>query len=211
MNNLFPLNYQKKSGQTLIEYLLVLFVGGIFFVLIPWWYLQYEYSGRDDVIKMVAVIFVLPFAYLAVIEVHKKIILKFFSDREYIKYPIWTKIVSGISGIVAIFMAGVAFCFFFLISLMLVNAFFGPLPAVKFNSSVWLKLSAGRRMNMVTDLTSTKKLHGKTRKEIIKLLGNCTEKKDEFIYDVGVHSFEPAILVIRFENDKVIRVAMELN
>jgi hypothetical protein len=83
-------------------------------------------------------------------------------------------------------------------------------PKEDFDKDKW-KSDVKKRYEMTDDLVNNKKLIGKTKEEIIQLLGQEENifESDEWTYNVGfrpsMFGIDPDILEIEFKDDKVIK------
>ncbi|MCD4793048.1 MAG: hypothetical protein K8R54_07450 [Bacteroidales bacterium] len=86
-------------------------------------------------------------------------------------------------------------------------------PSHDFNKEKW-KNDKEKRYELSEDLIAGKILIGKTKQEVIELLGKelNNTKNDSWIYDLGYSPglivFDPDILIIEFKDNKVIRVCL---
>ena len=84
-------------------------------------------------------------------------------------------------------------------------------PSIDFNQKEW-KSNAEERYKMSKDIIESKMLIGKTRDEVIEILGTdyTSNSKDKLTYELGVipglFNIDPDYLIIKFTNDKVISI-----
>jgi hypothetical protein len=84
-------------------------------------------------------------------------------------------------------------------------------PTQDFNKNSWT-LDKEKRYEMSSDIINSKILIGKTKKEVIEILGDEGNKFDDNIWNYylgfvpGLFKIDPDVLDIFFENGKVIKV-----
>jgi hypothetical protein len=83
-------------------------------------------------------------------------------------------------------------------------------PKIEFNKAKWAT-DIEKRYEMTDDLVDNEQLTGKTKDEIIELLGleDNTQQSNQWTYYIGfrprLFSVDPDILVIEFKNGKVFK------
>jgi len=126
---------------------------------------------------------------------HKMLLNKFYAKRDKRK-----------------FVFGVTVLFAFLISIIVVlilNISFVP-SSIKFNMQVWEE-NLSQRNKMAKYIIEKKLLIGKTKQEVINMLGNDYYNYPNMMsYQIGYSdnymSVDPDVLYINFENNQVIEV-----
>ena len=88
----------------------------------------------------------------------------------------------------------------------------------RFNQETWHS-APGKRYEMLDDILENKFLIGKTRQDVISILGEpdkrLISKDDFFIYDLGnppsFFDSEPQYLLVTFENEIVIKLSKAID
>lgn len=88
----------------------------------------------------------------------------------------------------------------------------------RFNQEIW-HTAPGKRYEMLDDILENKFLMGKTKQEVISILGepdkNLISDGDFFVYDLGnppsFFDSEPQYLLVTFENEKVVKLSKAID
>ncbi|SHG95633.1 hypothetical protein [Winogradskyella jejuensis] len=88
----------------------------------------------------------------------------------------------------------------------------------RFNQEIW-HTTPEKRYEMLDDILENKFLVGKTKTEVISILGepdkNLISEGDFFVYDLGkppsFFDSEPQYLLVTFENEKVVKLSKAID